>query len=219
MAAELLPRLAAFANEEPSGDLKALYELAALVHQQQDAVIGSRQQPIIAGAEAVCRKLRAAVASAALFSANEEEEDVATADLRYVLADFFLAELLGSCPAVGDPAHRTALIKESVGLHTAFLQHCHQYGLMGPLGKRIWELEEEHVRVLCGATCSLCACDEAAPAQLLTVLDVHNAAPPQKTMNFDCRGTFSVAQTVITRVCAGRRPRPNQQAHDESGTV
>lgn len=84
--------------------LHALYARCMAIHQFQDKICSitpstsQHQQQLLQqqGAQAVCRAFAAGVEAAGLFSSNEDAEDVATADLKYMQASYILAELLTS---------------------------------------------------------------------------------------------------------------------------
>lgn len=105
----------------------------------------------------LCRRFAAEVRAADLFSANEEAEDLATADIKYLLAPFFLAELLNSLPIssapIGPessppetgPAQRMLKVEEALMLYTAFLDSCRQYGLLGQTGRQLYLQDAQQV--------------------------------------------------------------------------
>ncbi|KAJ9517549.1 hypothetical protein QJQ45_024965 [Haematococcus lacustris] len=124
--------------------LPQLYSLAYGVHRQQDEVLAqAKQRPeMVAKAAAVCRQLVHAVEASALFSSNEDADDIATADLKYLLAPFYLAELLTSSPAPDGPSQRLQLVKDALHCYSAFLLRCHQYGTLGGLAAKLYDREE-----------------------------------------------------------------------------
>lgn len=134
--------------------LPALFSRASAVHRQLEHA----SPPQLERGLELCRRLVAEVRAADLFSANEDAEDLATADIKYLLAAFFLAELLNTyptpptptrgnadSPAAGGPAQRKSLVEEAIVLYTAFLDSCQQYGLLGTVGKQLYLQDAQQV--------------------------------------------------------------------------
>lgn len=67
---------------------------------------------------------------AALFSSNEEKDDLATSNIKYLLVPYLLAELLNSQPQGLGPLARLSQLQEALALYSQFLQRCDQYGFV-----------------------------------------------------------------------------------------
>jgi hypothetical protein len=136
-------------EEESSGQtpLSRLLQLALAVNRLQPTINSkARSQPqLLASALSVCKRLVRGVEAAALFSANEDAEDVSTGDLPYLLAPFFLAELLSEDSAADYPGKldRLTALREAGRLYSAFLQRCKQYGALGQHAVKFYQQEEE----------------------------------------------------------------------------
>lgn len=136
-------------QEEGNGQtsLSRLLQLALAVNRLQSAVYSkARSQPeLLASALSVCKRLARGVEVAAVFSANEDAEDVSTGDLPYLLAPFFLAELLSEdCAAdYSGKLDRLSALREAAILYSAFLQRCKQYGALGQHALKFYQQEEE----------------------------------------------------------------------------
>jgi hypothetical protein len=61
-----------------------------------------------------------------VFSKNETKDDIATADLRYLLAPFYLAEVVGSTRTRA-PAARLPVATEASSAHATFLSWCERH--------------------------------------------------------------------------------------------
>lgn len=130
--------------------LPVLLRKAAELHQNLDAFIAKNRQAPDAVDKALneCRACVRAVEAAGLFSSNEEADDIPTADLKGLLAPFYLAELLTSSPAPGGPPQRHAQVEEGLVQYDRFLERCHQYSLLGEQASKMYKHEEEQV---CGS--------------------------------------------------------------------
>uniref|UniRef100_A0A383VIK6 TAP42-like protein n=1 Tax=Tetradesmus obliquus TaxID=3088 RepID=A0A383VIK6_TETOB len=75
------------------------------------------------------------VQRAALFSSNEDADDLITSQLKYLLVPFLQAELHSSLPS-RDPAARLRHAQAASEGYCGYLQRCQQYGLLrGPLAQ------------------------------------------------------------------------------------
>lgn len=150
--------IASAASDLTSQPLSTLFLHSRTINQNQDALVTrARQQPALLDKSlAVCRQLVASVESAALFSANEELDDIATGDIKFLLAPFYLAELLGSCPAPDGPTQRLRQVQEAHSAYNSFLHRCQHYGLLGELGSKLYKTMEEQVRMWDHAPCEPC---------------------------------------------------------------
>lgn len=68
----------------------------------------------------------------ALFSRNEELDDVATSYLKYLLVPFFLAEVLATSPERA-PAARSQELRSAISAYREFLGKCECYNLLSGL--------------------------------------------------------------------------------------
>jgi immunoglobulin-binding protein 1 len=143
--AELLGTSGAELQGAESAPLPLLFTWASRIHRHHDQVssldASQREEAL-----ALCRKCMASVQAAALFSANEDAEDLATADMKYLLAPYYLAEVLSFCPTPEGTQQRAPLVEEALKLYTLFLDHCQQYGMLGKLGTQLY-LQEAQVGV------------------------------------------------------------------------
>lgn len=83
--------------------LPLLFSRCHAVHTEQDALLATRDEQLLSAALALLLQAEAAVGAAAIFSANEDADDLATADLKYLLLPHYRAQLLAGAPpgAVG----------------------------------------------------------------------------------------------------------------------
>ncbi|KAK9917919.1 hypothetical protein WJX75_009572 [Coccomyxa subellipsoidea] len=70
------------------------------------------------------------VATLGLFSSNEQAEDIATADLKYLLVSYLWGDLL-SRSRTQDIQKRAELLNDASQLLRGFLEQCNEYGLLG----------------------------------------------------------------------------------------
>lgn len=84
----------------------------------------------IARALEMLKQCRSRVDSLGLFSANDEVEDVATADLKYLLVDYYCGDLAGRTTA-REPRERLASLAQSAGFLKAFLAKCDRMMIAG----------------------------------------------------------------------------------------
>lgn len=87
----------------------------------------------------------AAVDSLGLFSPNEEADDIATRDLKYLLLPFYRGEL-AAASRVSDPEARADALLAAASYHRAFLHSVRAYGLLGSEARTLVEALEEHAR-------------------------------------------------------------------------
>eukprot|EP00428_Durinskia_dybowskii_P019387 CAMPEP_0170208582 /NCGR_PEP_ID=MMETSP0116_2-20130129/3877_1 /TAXON_ID=400756 /ORGANISM="Durinskia baltica, Strain CSIRO CS-38" /LENGTH=380 /DNA_ID=CAMNT_0010459057 /DNA_START=57 /DNA_END=1199 /DNA_ORIENTATION=- len=136
-------------TEATSGEAKAVVDSIAaledadtceadefrLAHAFYDAYksarnIGSAEQPPSQGdIEALTRKLKAIavrVAQLRLFSPNEELDDISTADLKFLLVPYLLAEVLG---ATRDTNERLQALRQALVFWRAFAADCQRLGV------------------------------------------------------------------------------------------
>ena len=64
-----------------------------------------------------------------MFSSNETKEDIATSDLKYVLAPFYLGEVVART-RTPDPSSRLPVVTEAAECHELFLSSCEQHELL-----------------------------------------------------------------------------------------
>jgi hypothetical protein len=88
------------------------------------------QASAVAVAAAEMERCMLAVRRHAIFSPNEEAEDVNTEDLKYVLGEYHLAKISSRLsPIGGGPAARLAGVRRAAGYMEAFVTRCKQLGL------------------------------------------------------------------------------------------
>lgn len=81
------------------------------------------------------------VEQGALFSRNEEQEDLSTASMRYLLVTFLKAELLNTMPQQS-MAQRLQQVQAAKAGYCQFLQRCGQYGLLGAACQAAYDAQE-----------------------------------------------------------------------------
>jgi hypothetical protein len=86
-------------------------------------------QDAIAAGVAVLRHAVAQVDRVGVFSTNETADDISTADLQYVLAPFYLSEVV-SRTRTPDPSSRLPIVTEAAENHELFLSMCETYELL-----------------------------------------------------------------------------------------
>lgn len=67
----------------------------------------------------------------ALFSTNEDKDDIPTSDMKYLLTPFYLGELSSGINAPGSPDVRRGAVTEAVAAYSTFIASCDRYGLLG----------------------------------------------------------------------------------------
>jgi hypothetical protein len=82
------------------------------------------------------------VDKAALFSSNEEADDVHTEHLRYLLIPFLIAEL-HSGRATSDKQLRLESATAAIKQYSSFLTDCARYGFLNPSLQRLHAAEEQ----------------------------------------------------------------------------
>lgn len=95
------------------GICESCYNALETVHPVNDEVKFDR-------ALAAMQRCRALVDASALFSTNEEQDDLATGDMKYLLVPFYLAETLARSSSA-DPAARYAAVTQALELHDTYL--------------------------------------------------------------------------------------------------
>ncbi|CAN0003153.1 unnamed protein product, partial [Heterosigma akashiwo] len=85
-------------------------------------------------------QVNTSIASLSLISSNETASDVNTGDLKYVLADFYLAELHLK---IGEMASRERNLEIAAGCYFRFLSRCEQLQLMSESDLKTWKDQEE----------------------------------------------------------------------------
>ncbi|KAL4444923.1 hypothetical protein ABPG77_003973 [Micractinium sp. CCAP 211/92] len=113
--------------------LPALFQRARGLLKQLDTTPASdpSKQRLVADGAACLRAAAAAADALALFSANEDRDDLATGDIKYLLIPFYQAEVASHTHA-DDPSVRLAALEAAGQHYRAFLQRCRQYDLLSP---------------------------------------------------------------------------------------
>mmetsp|Transcript_17921 Transcript_17921/g.34676 ORF Transcript_17921/g.34676 Transcript_17921/m.34676 type:complete len:325 (-) Transcript_17921:170-1144(-) len=115
--------------------LGALYAEGAALHAQ--VVDGSGDQTSVRRGASVLRRLSETVEKADLYSRNEALDDVATGDLKFLLARFYLGEVLMQ---VQGP-DRVVLLKGAKEQFDAFLQMCESLGVLTTIDRELYRHE------------------------------------------------------------------------------
>jgi len=82
------------------------------------------------------------LSKAALFSSNEDKDDLQTSCIRYLLVPFLKAELLNSQTGQSPP-DRMQVLQAAGDAYSAFLQRCHQYGFLNEASSDYYKAEEQ----------------------------------------------------------------------------
>lgn len=77
---------------------------------------------------------------AGVFSSNEEKDDIATADLKYMLTPFYLSEVV-SRTRTPDPATRLPIVTEAAENTELFLAMCDRHGFLPDAARAARERE------------------------------------------------------------------------------
>eukprot|EP00775_Hariotina_reticulata_P001615 gene1615-1955_t len=85
------------------------------------------------------------ISSAALFSSNEDKDDLQTSCIRYLLVPLLRAELLNSQTGQSPP-ERLQLLQAAADAYSAFLQRCHQYGFLSDAISDAYTAEEQGIQ-------------------------------------------------------------------------
>ncbi|KAL2650186.1 hypothetical protein R1flu_018314 [Riccia fluitans] len=104
--------------------LPALFERAVQLYNLSQTSTLSAEQ--VSGAVGLLESCQEKIEQLGLFSANEEKEDISTADLKYLLVPFYLADL---SEKVQSP-DRLQLVRTSLSYLRAFIRRCDNYNLV-----------------------------------------------------------------------------------------
>ena len=99
-----------------------------------------------ADAHKILEQCEMVVDRAGLFSKNEDKEDLQTSSLQYLLIPFLKGELLSASRATV-PAERHGHIASALAAYSAYLEQCHQYGLLGSHASQAHANEVEGLRM------------------------------------------------------------------------
>lgn len=133
-------------GEQPVLDDVASLPLAAAFERAQALASGSGCAQSTPELLALLDHAQRCVEAAALFSRNEDAEDLATPVMRYLLLPFMKAEALHTRAPAREPATRRAQLAAALSCYSAFLQRAAQYGLLGPAGRPAYAAEEADAR-------------------------------------------------------------------------
>lgn len=122
--------------------LSGLLGHARACHDHQEDILTSKDASLIAQARTLLTRCDMLTETSGIFSRNESAEDLATADMRFLLAPFYRAEFLGSLPA-GSSSDREAAVHSAAGCYSRFLTRLQQYSLLGELGSRLYAAEQD----------------------------------------------------------------------------
>mmetsp|Transcript_17879 Transcript_17879/g.30051 ORF Transcript_17879/g.30051 Transcript_17879/m.30051 type:complete len:360 (+) Transcript_17879:88-1167(+) len=132
--------------EDSQMPLAVLYERGKRVHDQMES--GSSTQEDIRSAATNLQNCKVAVERLALFSRNEDPDDIATGDLKFLLVPFYLGEVLLQLQAAdvvtfaSSSASRTVTLKGAKQEFKEFLSVCDDIDLLSALDQRAFHREE-----------------------------------------------------------------------------
>lgn len=98
--------------------LGVLFSRCQVVYAQQDQLVVSRDPDLIDSALALLARTQSAVESAGIFSSNEDADDLATADVKFLLVPFYIGSLLSAAP-VTPGASGSAAVARLSAVHRA----------------------------------------------------------------------------------------------------
>jgi hypothetical protein len=107
--------------------LSELYDEAARL---ADAAGADRASAALERAVAALLRCEAAAERAALFSSNEDADDIPTSSLKFLLLPSMRAELLAWAPCAGGPEQRARHVGAALAALREFLGHAAQYGIL-----------------------------------------------------------------------------------------
>ncbi|GLI70620.1 hypothetical protein VaNZ11_015553 [Volvox africanus] len=141
---ELRTMLISNPNWEGGPPLSVLYSGCYAVYAQQDRLVASKDLDLIDSAIALISRTHSVVESLGVFSSNEDRDDLATADIKYILVPFYLGSLLSAAPVridgdINASATRLIDVNRAAAALRTFLQRCEQYDLLGALGQTVYE--------------------------------------------------------------------------------
>ncbi|GMH37584.1 hypothetical protein BSKO_05457 [Bryopsis sp. KO-2023] len=145
----LPPEVAAldFESDFTETPVASLLDWAQTVHSclssipPQPAILG----PILERTLAWLSLVQTAVSRLGVFSSNEDEDDMATDSLKYLLVPYYSAEFLAQRP-VREVVQRKGSLAGAMVCYDDFLRRCGQYGLLGEVCSETWRrIEEEEV--------------------------------------------------------------------------
>lgn len=113
--------------------LPVLFGICENFYNQLEAVNPSKEQSKFRRGVSALRRCHTLAELSSLYSANEEQDDLATSDMKYLLVPYFLAEVLNRSSFV-DASSRRAVVAEAMSLYSQFL---HRYCPCAPEGSRI----------------------------------------------------------------------------------
>jgi len=115
--------------------LAVLYERGKLVHDQLES--GSSTQGDVRSAASSLKECKLAIDRLALFSRNEDKDDIATGDLKFLLVPFYLGEVLLQLQA----ADRKIMVNGAKQEFKQFLSICDNLELLSALDQQAFHRE------------------------------------------------------------------------------
>ncbi|CAL8464841.1 g4376 [Coccomyxa elongata] len=106
--------------------LPVLFHNCWVAHENGDSLTDAEIEEAVRWLQK-CSRL---VATLGLFSSNEQAEDIATADLKYLLVPFLLGDILSRSRTQG-LHRRVGLLNDALQLLRGFMEQLKQYGLLG----------------------------------------------------------------------------------------
>ncbi|KAL3146049.1 hypothetical protein ABBQ38_015401 [Trebouxia sp. C0009 RCD-2024] len=121
--------------------LPSVYQQARHLHDQamsgtSEAKVGD---PVQVG-NTILLQCQTLVDQLGLFSSNEDADDLATADLKYMLVPAMHGDILAQTSA-RDPEVRRQTLQTAIKLYSRFLSMCNQYGLLSQDAKAAAQVE------------------------------------------------------------------------------
>ncbi|KKY18694.1 putative tor signaling pathway regulator [Phaeomoniella chlamydospora] len=132
--------------DEPSTNLRSKFDLVKSKEAELSSLpstTGEQYQQTLVAAINAYEACRSQVIQLALFSSNEDFDEVSTSDIQYLAIDFLLAELL----LKSYQSDRAGTLRKAVALYEAFLERLDDYGLLQKEDKKFFErLQREQLR-------------------------------------------------------------------------
>jgi immunoglobulin-binding protein 1 len=122
-------------QEVPLSQLFQRGEAAARQLRDAPPAAPAARQRLLQGGVAALERAAGLVDSLALFSPNEDADDVSTCDLKYLLVPHLRGELLAQAHG-REPVARAAALRAATRLHAAFLRGVQQYALLSGAAAR-----------------------------------------------------------------------------------
>lgn len=116
--------------------LPRLFAICREAYQHMEQVPAQQQSDAYQKALGNLRTCQRMVDSLGLFSANEEQDELSTSSMKYLLVPFYIAEYLAASRPANSGA-RANQVQEALENYRTFLLDCEQYDLLGDLGTKL----------------------------------------------------------------------------------